>query len=49
MEENIKIDKKSKVLFIVLLILIFISIGATYYRAMIAKDFKIFYDETGGV
>jgi len=35
-------DKKTKVLFIVLILLLVVSIGATFYRYMIQKDYLIF-------
>lgn len=47
METNIKLDKKSKILFTILLILIVMSVGVTYYRAMITKDFEVFHDDYG--
>jgi hypothetical protein len=35
-------DKKTKVLFIVLILLLIASVGATFYRYMIQKDYLIF-------
>ncbi len=40
-------DTKSKTLFTLLLILIIVSIGLTYYRSFILKDFEIIKTEEG--
>ncbi len=42
-----KLDKKSKIIFVVLLVLIIISVSATYYRAFVTKDFEVFFDDYG--
>lgn len=40
-------DKKSQILFVLLLILIIVSISLTYYRSFISKDFEIIKTEEG--
>ncbi len=40
-------DKKSKILFVLLLVLIVASIVLTYYRSFISKDFEIIKTEEG--
>lgn len=41
------IDKKSKIIFIVLGTLIAFSIGATFYKLVILKDYDRYYDDYG--
>lgn len=38
------LDKKSKALYMVLVLLILLSISATYYKFMILRDFEIVND-----
>lgn len=38
-------DKKSKLLFIFLIILIVVSISATFYKTVILQDFEVFSEE----
>ncbi len=40
-------DKKSKMLFVLLLVLIVVSIALTYYRSFISKDFEVIKTEEG--
>lgn len=42
-----KLDKKTRILFILILVLIVISVAFTYYRSVVAKDFEVFYDDYG--
>jgi len=39
------LDKKSKILFLVLSILLVVSIGVTFYKAFISEDFVIIIEE----
>lgn len=41
MEENLEIDKKSKILLTVLFLVILASIGVTFYRTLVAIDFEV--------
>lgn len=38
-------DKKSKILFIIIIVSIIISIGVTFYKTVIIKDFKTIESE----
>ncbi len=40
-------DKKSKILITIFLLLVFISAAATYYRYMILKDFEVINVSSG--
>lgn len=44
---QIKPDKNTKILFVLILVIIIISIGATFNRALITRDFEVFYDDYG--
>ena len=43
-----QLDKKSNILFIVLLILVVFSIYLTYRRAFVTRDFEIYQSEETG-
>lgn len=40
-------DKKSKIIFILLITLTIFSIGATFYRLVILRDYDRYYDDYG--
>lgn len=42
------LDKKSKILVANLLILITFSIAVTYYKTIVTKNYKIFFDDYEG-
>lgn len=44
-QDNIKIDKNSKILFYVFIALLLVSISLTYVRTMVNKDFEVEREE----
>jgi hypothetical protein len=40
-------DKKTKVLFLILLLLTFISVAASFYRFIVLHDYAYYYDDYG--
>lgn len=46
---DIQISKASRWFFVILFLLLFISVAATYYRYMIIEDYEVFleFDEEG--
>ena len=40
-------DKKTKVLFLVLILITLLSIAASYYRFVVLHDYEYYYDDYG--
>ncbi len=40
-----EMDWKSKIFFIIFIVLLFFSIGASYYRLILQKDFEVITQE----
>lgn len=45
MEQQIKMNKKSKILLLIFLVFIIVSAFLTYYRTMVLKDYPITQEE----